>query len=186
MRLELTNLLPIDRSRSLKQEYFVRLATVALSGIIVVIVGSGALLIPSYLYLHQEIDVHETSLEKLNTQLSSSQEKQANVRLSALMQNTNYLSRLATTSSATPALKAVIELPHAGIRLTGFTYTPAGKSADGKMTLIGTATTRETLRAYVDSLGKLPFVTAADLPISAYAKESNIPFSITLVGTLRP
>ncbi|MEK7602563.1 MAG: hypothetical protein AAB472_03705 [Patescibacteria group bacterium] len=187
MKSELTNLLPHERSRSLTREYFLRLVVVALSGLIVVILGSGVLLIPSYLYLNQEIQLKEKQAADIDARLSSTEGKEANVRLLSLTQNANYLSRLATTSSATAAVKAVLNVPRNGITLTGFTYTPASaKGIDGKMTLKGTASTRETLRAYVAALAALPFVSNADLPISAYAKENNIPFVITLTGTLLP
>jgi hypothetical protein len=32
----------------------------------------------------------------------------------------------------------------------------------------------------------LPYVAKADLPISSFAKETDIPFSITLTGSLTP
>ena len=186
MHYELTNLLPFDRRRAIRREYFVRLATVFTCGLIAVVIGSGALLVPSYLYLNQEIHLREARLADLDSRLASSQGQQANLRLNTLSENSTYLSRLATTSSATPALRAVIELPHSGITLSGFSYTPVQRGTDGRMILTGTASTRETLRAYVQALGQLPFVSNADLPISAYAKESAIPFTITLTGSLQP
>ncbi len=48
------------------------------------------------------------------------------------------------------------------------------------------AQTRDALRGYVEALNQLPYVSKADLPISAYAKESAIPFMVTLTGSLQP
>ncbi len=54
------------------------------------------------------------------------------------------------------------------------------------MTVSGMAATRDALRQYATALGGLPYVSKADLPISAYAKDSDITFTITLTGTLTP
>jgi len=48
------------------------------------------------------------------------------------------------------------------------------------------ADNRETLRQYLGVLDALPQVAKAELPISAYAKEKDIGFTITLTGTLEP
>ncbi len=186
MHTELTNLLPLERIRSAKREYFMRLATVALFALTAVVLGSGALLIPSYLYLNQEIGVRQARLNELDTLLVASKGGETSARLTTLNENATYLARLQTTPSATAVLRAVLAAPRTGIVLSGFTFSPSQKGADARATLTGVATTRETLRAYVEQLSALPFVSNADLPISAYAKESAIPFTITLTGPLMP
>jgi hypothetical protein len=54
------------------------------------------------------------------------------------------------------------------------------------MMITGSAATRTALQSFKEELASLPFVTSADLPISAFAKESDIPFSITVTGSLKP
>ena len=66
------------------------------------------------------------------------------------------------------------------------TKTPPVRGNDGKMVLTGIASTRETLRTYVTTLSRLPYVSNAEVPISVYAKESLIPFTLTLTGSLTP
>jgi hypothetical protein len=183
---ELTNLLPEERIRGLRREYYVRLATVAVSILAAVVVASAALLAPSYLYVRQEIASREAQMKELDARLGNSEGKEVSKRLTTLSANANYLARLASTSSATAALRGVLAVPRPGIVLGALSYVPASHGTDGKMLLTGVASTRETLRAYNQSLAALPYVANAELPISAYAKESNIPFSITLTGTLMP
>ena len=60
-------------------------------------------------------------------------------------------------------------------------YSTPTKGVGGKVVLIGVASTRQTLQAYTDTLENLLHISV-DLPISAYAKESDIPFSISLSG----
>lgn len=183
---ELTNLLPPERLRAVKREYFLRLATAGVFALALVVVGSGILLLPSYLYLNQQIQVAQTHSNDIDAHLSAIAGQSANTRISSLSADADYLARLQQVPSASTAFRAVLIVSRPGIALTGFTYSPAQHKNDGKMTLTGLSQTRETLHAYTDALTALPFVTNVDLPISAYAKDSSIPFTITLMGTLMP
>jgi Tfp pilus assembly protein PilN len=183
---ELLNLLPPERIRAFRREYFMRLAVVAIYALIGVVVGSGALLVPSYLYVNQEVQARQARSTVLDTELAASNGQQTNQRLATFADTASYLSRLATTTTATAALQGVLAVSRQGVTLMAFTFTPPAQGAPGKMTLSGTATTREMLQAYTVALGRLPFVSNVDLPISAYAKDANIPFLITLTGTFLP
>ena len=185
MSPELTNLLPHSRIRAFRRDYFLRLATISLVLLTIVVVAHGLLLAPAYMYARGEVQRETVELERLTASLQTSEEKEVRARLATLTTNVTYLNRLATTTTASAAIRSVLSVPRTGISLSGFTFAPPGKDA-GRMALSGTAATRDTLRAYALALGQLPFVTSADLPISAYAKENDIPFTISLTGTLRP
>jgi Tfp pilus assembly protein PilN len=184
MMPDLTNLLPIDRLRALRQIYFLRLAVVSLvlgAGVIVV---HGVLLMPSYLYLDSQVEERTTALAGIEAQLERSEEKQVSARIASLTADATYLARLADLPKASTAVSAVTELPRPGIQLTGFSFAPAEGGAT--MTVSGVATTREALRAYERVLSGQTYITSATLPISAYAKDSNITFTITLTGPFLP
>lgn len=183
---ELTNLLPRARIRAFKRGYLLRVGALALFLLTGIVVVHGLLLVPSYIYVHSEEKRQETQLAGLNASLQTSEEKEVRARLSQLSGNIAYLNKLATTTAASAAIRTILTVPRTGITLSGFTFAPANAKDSGHMTLSGTASSRDTLRAYALALGQLPFVTNADLPISAYAKENDIPFTITLTGTLRP
>ena len=151
-----------------------------------IVVSSGALLVPSYIYQHQENVVAQTELATLNTNLTLSGGKDVAGRFTSLSKDTAYLSRLATSSSATVLITAITAVPRSGITIAGLSYTPASKGTDGKLILNGTAATRTALQSYVEALSKEPFVSNADLTISAYANEKDIPFTVTLSGSLTP
>jgi Tfp pilus assembly protein PilN len=180
---ELTNLLPGSRVRAFRRGYFLRVATLALLLIAGVIIVHGLLLLPTYLFAHTEVSRESEHLAGLNATLQTSEEKQVQTRLGMLASGVTYLDRLATTTTASAAITAILQVPHAGISLNGLT--PPGATA-GIMSLSGVASSRDTLQQFSNALSRLPFITNADLPISAYAKDTNIPFTITLTGTLRP
>lgn len=186
MNAELTNLLPRERVRALRYGYFIRLATVGVlltAGIVVVNI---ALLAPSYLFLHEDAKASRGLMTSIDTALASAEGAEVSERLKRLEEDAAYLGRLETLPTASTAMRAVLGVPRTGIRVTGLSYSPPTTGGDGKMLVTGTATTRDALRRYNLALGELPFVTSADLPISAYAADSNIPFTITLTGTMLP
>lgn len=184
---ELTNLLPSSAIRAVRREYFMRLATVAAGLLVIALVVHSVLLFPSYLRAHEEVTRQQAEIDQISKQAAASQEKDAAARIRSIQDDIAYLGRLTTTPTASGAVRAVLSVSRPGIRLNSFTFTaPAKPGAPGQMTLSGTAATRDSLRQYVLSLGQLPYITKADLPISSYALESSIPFTITLTGTLRP
>ena len=184
---ELSNLLPAAKSRALRREYFVRLATVALALATILVVIHGILLAPAYLYAHTQATREQADLDRINNSASSAQERAVNAQIQGVQADITYLGRLGSQATASGAIRAILAVPHPGIALTGFTFTaPTEASKDAQMTVTGTASTRDALRAYVSSLGQLQYVSKADLPISAYAKDSAIPFTVTLTGSLKP
>jgi Tfp pilus assembly protein PilN len=184
MFTELTNLVPRSKIRKNRREYFVRIAIVSIVVLAVLVGMQFLLLIPSYIYERQMVDAENAQLSKLSATLLNSEGQNVQTRLSALHAKATYLGSLAKVQTASTALRAVLALPRTGITLSGLTFSPPKAGAPGTMQLSGTATTRETLRAYDAALAGLPFVKNADLPISAYAKASDISFAIAL--TLNP
>jgi hypothetical protein len=188
MHPELTNLLPAEKTKAFRQEYFVRLLTIVVLVIIVLVIAQIVFLLPSYLYERELVSTRSSELQALSTNLATAQEQQAQVRLLALQSGANLLLGLGKTPTASTVLRAVLAVSRPGISLSGFAYGQTGNASSSVRTLqlSGVAATREDLRSYDAALGGLPFVSSADLPISDYAKDSQIPFTITLTGSLAP
>ncbi len=186
MSHELTNLLPKEKTRAFRREYFMRLGTVAVVLAICVVVAHGLLLFPSYLFLSGEVASHTSELSALTASLGAQDEQQVSARIASLAEDTEQLARLETVPSASAAFRAMLAVPRSGILLTGISFSPPKQKDDGRMMISGSATTRTALQSFKEELASLPFVTSADLPISSFAKESDIPFSITVTGSLKP
>lgn len=185
-KFELIDLLPTERKRAFRKNYFLRLATVAVLGAAVLLLVHGVLLAPSYFFLAEAKANEEARLRFIEERLASSGDQEIVRRLTKLDRETEHLSTIGVAPAASATVRSLLALPRSGITLVGISYTPpAGKNA-GRLQLTGTATTRNALRAYQSTLGTLPGVSAVDLPISAYAKESDIPFTVTLTGTFAP
>lgn len=186
MTAEQTNLLPLEKAREFRQGYFLRLG--ALTGFVLafLIAAHGALLVPSYIYISEQEGFAKARLDELSASLASSEEEAMSARLSRLTKDASALTAFAASPSAASVIRSVLSVPHAGILLSSFSYSPASAGGDGRLVVSGTASTRESLRAFHAALSGLSFVSNADLPLSSYAKETEIPFTITLTGPLSP
>lgn len=186
MITEHTNLLPEGRVRALRQLYFMRLAVVAVLLLSVVAVAHSIFLLPSFLFLRDQVGEQRDELARLSTALSGGEEKQVSERVARLNADAKRLAELAAEPRASAVISGIVALPRTGIRITGFTYSPKNASVAASMSVSGVASSRESLRAYEQQLAAEPYVDSTSLPISAYAKERDIPFTIALTGSLTP
>lgn len=187
MHTERTNLLPKSAIRSLRRSYFFRLATVATVLALLLLLVHGILLIPTYLYTVGEVKRETTQLATLSASFQSSSEGAIQKRINEMRSDASYLATLGELPTGSSAIAGILTVAHPGIHLYGFTFTaPVTATSSAKMTVSGRASTRDTLRQYALSLGALPYVENADLPISAYAKEKDIDFTISITGRLKP
>lgn len=178
----LTNLLPTERQDRLRREYFYRLAVLGVAALTLLALLHGAMLIPSYGYLREQLAVRQSYADQLAAALEAAEERSVDARISALKDDAAHLLTLAAAPSTSAALRAVLAVPRSGVALSGFSYAPPVAS-EGSMTIRGTAISREALRSYHVALSALPGVASAELPIGAYAEETDITFAMTLTGS---
>jgi hypothetical protein len=177
------NLLPEGRRRAFRQVYFVRLGTVTLLILCAVLAMHAVFLLPSYLLLGVQVREREAELAHLATTQAQGGAEEIAARVTALGTEAAYLGTLAETPKASTDVMRVIALPREGVTLAGFSYAP-DDAGSARLMVHGTAATRDALRRYEERVRAAPFVRAAELPISAYAKERDIAFTLTL--TLAP
>lgn len=163
--------------------YYFRVGVVAVSLCIFLTVVAAILLSPTYVFLIGSAQAKESRLADIKSTLSSADEVALSTRLKALSDDAAALTALATNKSASSVMRAALAVPRSGVTLSGLTYTPAAGKNLGMLALSGTAVTRDALRSYQLALQSASFVRSADLPVSAYAKDTDISFTITLTLT---
>lgn len=184
MHNELTNLLPLERQRELSREYFLRLGVVGVLLLTLLIVAASVLLLPTYVFLKKSFSVKEERLATVSSALSSFDEASLSARLASLSDNATTLATLSDTPSASVIIRSLLAISRPGITLSGFAYTPTTDKKSGTLIVSGSSATRDALRSYQLALQGAPFAISADLPISVYAKDTNITFTVTM--TLAP
>lgn len=177
----LTNLLPPTRRHQLVREYYFRLGVVVSIFAVALLGVAALLLLPTYLYLTGSASEKETRLAHITAALASADEVALSTRLAVLSKDAAAIAALSKKPSASVALRAALAVPHPGIALSGLTYVPETKTRT--LLITGTAATRETLRAYQIALEGMPGAISATLPVSVYAKDADIGFTITIALT---
>ncbi len=181
MSTELTNLLPINRIRAVRRAYFGRLIIIASILLTLLMIVTGVLLVPAYIYARTQVRIQTEHLEAINAGLENSDEAELQSRLSVLSERVDFLLEVSETPTVSMLMKDVLAISRPGIKLSGFSYS-SHKIDEQPNTLLvmGTASTRDRLRAFQLALLSAPFSVTADLPISAYAKDRDIAFTITV------
>jgi Tfp pilus assembly protein PilN len=180
MHLEQVNLLPEQRVRSLHREYFARLSVSALLLVSVVVVLAGVMLIPTHVFLQGAILERSKTLAAFSHEVASAEEMAFDARLASLSESTRRITELSSKVSPSRMFAEILSVPRANVVLTGFGFNTAAKEGQ-VVTINGRARTRSDLRAYQLVLQGMPFAENASLPVSAYAKETDIDFVITVV-----
>lgn len=178
---ELTNLLPPERSSAIARGYRYRLAVVALIFVGSLMIVAAILLVPTYVFLVGSARVKEVQLAHVKSTLSASDEAALSARLTALSNDAKSLIALSGKPAVSKIMSSILAVPRPGISLSNFTYAPAVGKNSATLALSGVATTRDSLRNYQLALESAPFVSAANVPVSAYAKDTNISFVITVL-----
>lgn len=180
MSNQLTNLLPGPRRKALRREYVYRLGVVALSLVIALTVVAASLLLPTYVFLLDSVKAKQVRLESIQSTLSSTDEVAISARLKALSDQATALSLLAAQPSPTRLVGNALTVPRTGVTLSGLSYKPLVGKTPATLSITGTAATRAALRAYQLAFQDMSFVKSANLPVSAYAQDTDIGFTITL------
>lgn len=184
MHNERINLLPEDRQRALRRDYFLRLGVVIIALLIALVLAAAILLVPTYVFLAESARAKESRLASIDSVLSSYGGAALSAQLAALSDDASTLEALADAPSVSAVIRNTLAIPRPGITISGFVYSPgAGQNSD-TIAISGTAATRDALRNYQLALQSAPFARSADLPISAYAEDTDIAFTITV--TLAP
>lgn len=191
----MTNLLPPERQRALARDYLLRLSVVIVWFLTALTAAAAVLLVPTYVFLTESADAKNVQLAHRASTRSSADEAVLSARLAALTSDAATLAALGGMPSTSGVISAALAIPRPGVTLSGFSYMPAAGTdpgipsttsdvALGALTISGHATTRNALREYQLALQSAPFARSAVLPVSAYAQDTNVAFTITV--TLAP
>lgn len=175
------NLLPPERQHAYRQDYVLRLGSVIFMLWTSLVAVAALLLFPMFVFLTGNAHTKEARLAMLDAALSVSDEKLLTAQLDALSSDTKTLLALSSAPSVTETLRTVLAIKHPGVMLSALTYTPAsGAKRVRTISISGIAATRDALRSYQLALAEAPLIASTDLPVSVYAKETDIAFTIAV------
>lgn len=187
MSHDVTNFLPPERRHSFTHNYFIRLATLAVVLATIMVGIHAALFAPTFLYVSNIHARAVAELAALSQKGMGGEADDSTVRVQSLEKDATRLVAYGTAPSASGILQKLFAVPHAHVSLQSISVDIAREgTTQTRMRISGVASSREGLRAYHSALSVLPFVVSADLPLSVYAKETDIAFTIDIASTLTP
>jgi len=173
------DLLPYSEKKSIKVEYGLRRAIVALGFLLATIISGIIFLVPPLVissFRLREVTATEASLAS-----NASIKKQQEIKL-AIQTANKKLDTLASASgaSATGVLTGIAAMKSADMTITSFDLARSATGTSSAVTVKGMAKDRETLLAFANKLKSDPAYASVDLPISNFAKDTNISFTLTV------
>jgi hypothetical protein len=178
------NLLPLSRQKLLANEYRIRVGTVIAFAVTGLCVAAALLLLPAYVFLAKSSETKQAHLASIESTLAASDETELFARLKRLADDALALRVLKDTDTSAQTIGTILDVARANVTISGFSYTPTVGKAPQSVAVSGIALTRDALRKYQLALQGAQGVASAVLPVSAYAKDANIPFVITVVFSL--
>lgn len=173
------NLLPIKDKKYIRREYFIRLLSIGMLLVFFTALLSSVFLLPSLfisqtneMAIRDQSEISKKSLEIQEQNISDTLLNEANEKLS-------LLSAEVDRPLIQDAIRTVIDdLPN-GVVLYSISYSEI-PDEQGRITLIGVAESRSALLSFTKFLEQESLFSSATLPVSNFAQDNNIDFSIQL------
>jgi hypothetical protein len=170
------NLLLKEEKKEIKKEYLFRFITILFLGISSILILVVVSLIPSYFLLKVDQKV-------VGQELSVAQDVELNADRQRLKEKLSELQKtLNVVDTKYPAvslyLQSITEKQPRDINILSIDFSKSNEI--NSVVLQGTANSRGSLASFVDSLETVPQFESVNLPFSSFARDSDIPFSITI------
>jgi len=177
------NVLPDNFKEEIRKQYRGKRTIVWLSAVIALQISTLIFLMPSYVYL----TFQEKNLVAQNDSSGQTQQTQSTAKISQIFKTTNAqlsaLSLSVSSSSTSDLIAHLISLKGSSITFQEITYT-MDTATSSTIALSGVAATRESLLSLAKTLEADDSFENVDLPVSNFAKDKNIDFSMTMEAHL--
>ena len=173
------NLLPPQGKKLVAREYIFRVSAVAGFVCAFFLLASAVALVPTYI-LFSPSGAGPSQEEKGVP--SEEEYMQLVAELKEASGIAAQLNKKINTVAASSVVTHIEDALFPDITLAAITFSE--EAAQVRISVRGTARTRESLRSFLDTLKKDPFFADAQVPVSELARDTNVQFTMTL--TLKP
>lgn len=172
------NLIPPQGQKKLQREYLFRSTIVfsILFGFVFLLLF--AALIPTYVLVSAQINALTTS--SLQDSSKAEQYTKIESETKSLEKIISQLEKATSTKQVSPLIDEVVAITPDGVTVQSFTISEE-KGIVQKVQLQGTARTRSSLVQFRNALEGSSYFKKADVPLSDLAKDSDLPFNISVL-----
>ncbi len=175
------NLLSQEEKKENQRDYLYRFLAGLAGAILASLLVGGFALLPSYVLIQAKQAELTIGLASLKNSQSISGSEKVYQLLETANQQINFLS-LQSGLSLTAAVKEILARRPIGVTINSLTYHPQ-EGTDGQLvvavSLKGIANRREAIMEFVKNLQTEPTFTGINIPVSSFAKDRDIEFSLT-------
>lgn len=171
------NLIPPDARSRITTEYWIRVATVWLFLLAVAAVLAGMFLLPSYVLVTSQVRSFAAEAEAAKASVAHSDGTARALVIAS--DQARLLMESEQTRRFTDLIAAISTAAGEGIVVREYNFARVAGSV-APVRVGGLAASRQSLAAFRDALVADPAFSAVDLPISNFAKDRDIVFSLTL------
>lgn len=177
----MVNLLPQEDKNHVRRQYLLRVAVIGLVLLSIATAIGIILLSPSYLLseVREKSALQQTKL--LEQSIAFQRKSGAQAEVSATKDRIRILRAGKVEVYVEEILNAALASRPDGVALTSFFYD--SKKDPATLTVRGIAVSRESIIELVENLEAQALFTTAKLPVSDLAKDTDIPFTITVIGS---
>ena len=174
------NLLPHDQKLLVLKEYKLRRIAVVFGSFLSVIILADVLLVPSFVLVFYKARVSSTTAAPVAATAQDATDQKA--FQAQLQSDRQIIASVKSDKKMVPskAISFILNNKKSDITILSINYsvTDTGYAVSVR----GIASTRESLRNFSDALQNEEGVTSVKLPVSSFAENSNIGFSIDIKG----
>ena len=173
------NLLPNDLKQRIRSEYNLHLIVVALASVLFLQISFFIFLLPSwFISIAKEKDV-VLQVATINKFLVDSKIEPIVSTIDMINTKLDTINSVLEYPKVTPFIDSIVSRKTKDILINEIFYTSSGKTT-GVLSLSGNSSTRESLVLFVKKLEETKLFENVDLPISNFAKDKDIKFSINM------
>lgn len=171
------NLIPPVGHATLKREYLLRVGSIygfMLGGICI---AGVALLIPTFVLVHSQLSTSEQALPQMTEEAEEFRASELTIKETNVL--ILQLAKSKSDTSASVAIENIVALSSSYIEFKTFQL-EKNNGVIKDIVVQGNATSRTELAAFKNRIGESPFFKSAQIPISDLARESDLPFVLTV------
>ncbi len=179
----MTNLLPQSEQSLIKKEYKYRRLVVMILLLVGAVVVSSGFLFPSLILSNIKLSTISDAAEK--ARISNEQQTKDSSSGAVLKTTENKLALLKSKDSETAftyLVDLITENKSPDIRIKDISY-ERSDDGNGKIVVSGLSKNRESLTVFSNQMQAISIFKAVDLPVSNFAKDKDISFSMQISGT---
>jgi len=176
------NLLPKIEKEAIRREYRIRLVVVGLWVLVTAVLISATLLFPAYFLSSQKVIAASERLETLSAQTKRENATSIDSALSGAQARLSLLSHTPPKVFFYEAMTQIASVKGSKVSVEGISFT-SGEEGGWKFVIQGTAADRTALLSYAKALEQTGIFKKIKVPVSDFAKDTNIAFSLPAHST---